>query len=91
MSVRNTKILNVSLPPEMYEAIEQVAREESRTKSELIREAFRQYQFNRRWRSLREWGDETALRFDIRSDEDVEESWAEGGRFARSRMDNHAT
>ena len=73
MSSRNTKILNVSLPPEMYDEVEQVAREESRTKSELIREAFRQYQFNRRWRSLRQWGEETALRLHIQSDEDVEE------------------
>ena len=73
MSVRNTKILNVSLPPEMYDAVEQVAREESRTKSELMREAFRQYQFNRRWRSLRQWGEETALRLRIQSEEDVEE------------------
>ena len=73
MSVRNTRILNISLPPEMYDAIEQVAREESRTKSELIREAFRQYQFNRRWRSLRQWGEETARRLDIRSDEGIEE------------------
>ena len=73
MSNRSTKILNISLPPEMYDAIEQVAREESRTKSELIREAFRQYQFNRRWKSLRQWGEETALRLGIQSDEDVEE------------------
>jgi len=73
MSTRSTKVLNISLPPEMYEAIEQVAQEESRTKSELMREAFRQYQFNRRWRSLREWGENTALRLGIQSDDDVEE------------------
>jgi CopG family transcriptional regulator/antitoxin EndoAI len=72
MAVRATKILNISLPPEMYEEIEQMAREESRTKSELMREAFRQYQFNRRWRLLRRWGEETALRLGIQSDDDVE-------------------
>jgi CopG family transcriptional regulator/antitoxin EndoAI len=72
MSVRTTRILNISLPPEMYEEIEQMAREESRTKSELMREAFRQYRFNRQWRLLRRWGDETALRLGIQSDDDVE-------------------
>jgi len=72
MAVRSTKILNISLPPEMYDEIEQVAREESRTKSELIREAFRQYQFARQWRLLRGWGEATASRLDIQSDEDVE-------------------
>jgi CopG family transcriptional regulator/antitoxin EndoAI len=72
VAVRTTKILNVSLPPEMYEEIEQMAREESRTKSELMREAFRQYRFNRRWRLLRRWGEETALRLGVQSDDDVE-------------------
>ena len=72
MGVRLTRVLNVSLPPEMYDEIDQVAREESRTKSELIREAFRQYQFNRKWRLLRRWGEETVLRLGIETDEDVE-------------------
>ena len=72
MGVRNTKILNISLPPEMYEEIQRVAREEHRTKSELIREAFRQYQFNRRWQVLRRWGEDTALRLGIESGEDIE-------------------
>ena len=72
MSTRSTRILNISLPPEMYDEIEQVAREESRTKSELMREAFRQYQFNRRWGLLRRWGEDTALRLGIETDEDVE-------------------
>jgi CopG family transcriptional regulator/antitoxin EndoAI len=74
MPNRSTKVLNVSVPPEMYDAVEQIAREESRTKSELIREAFRQYQFNRRWQMLRDWGEATASRLRIQSDEDVEEA-----------------
>jgi CopG family transcriptional regulator/antitoxin EndoAI len=72
MAVRATRILNISLPPQMYEEIEQIAREENRTKSELMREAFRQYRFNRQWRLLRRWGEETALRLGIQSDDDVE-------------------
>ena len=36
------------------------------------REAFRQYQFNRRWQVLRRWGEDTAERLDITSDEDIE-------------------
>lgn len=72
MTVRTTRILNVSLPPEMYAEIEEMAREESRTKSELIREAFRQYRFNRQWSRLRRWGDETATRFGILNEDDVE-------------------
>ena len=72
MNMRSTKVLNVSMPPDMYEEVTRVAREEQRTKSELIREAFRQYQFNRQWQVLRRWGDDTAARLGIASDEDIE-------------------
>ena len=40
---RKTKILNISLSKGLYEEIENIAKGESRTKSELIREAFRKY------------------------------------------------
>jgi metal-responsive CopG/Arc/MetJ family transcriptional regulator len=72
MTGRTTRILNVSLPPEMYAEIEQMARTESRTKSELMREAFREYRFSRQWTMLRRWGEETASGFGIISDADVE-------------------
>ena len=37
MSMQSTKVLNVSMPPDMYEEVTRVAREEQCTKSELIR------------------------------------------------------
>ncbi len=37
MSMRSTRVLNVSIPPDMYKKVTRVAREEQRTKSELIR------------------------------------------------------
>ncbi len=40
-SSRKTRVISISGPPEMYEAIEEAARAEQRTKSELMREAFR--------------------------------------------------
>ena len=52
---RKTRVLNISLPPEMYADIEEIADAENRTKSELMREAFRHYQFTRRWRLIRQW------------------------------------
>ncbi|MGB9825765.1 MAG: ribbon-helix-helix protein, CopG family [Desulfofundulus sp.] len=47
--MRETVIWTVSLPPQMAEKAEALARLENRSKSELIREALRQYI------SLREW------------------------------------
>ncbi len=66
------RILNVSVPPELYELIEEVAQAENRTKSELIREAFRHYQFIRHWRTIRLWGSETAAQLGIHTDEELE-------------------
>ena len=47
---RNTDTITFSLPPEMAEHMRQVAGEESRTVSELLREAIRLYMEEREWR-----------------------------------------
>jgi hypothetical protein len=57
----------------MYESIEAIAAAENRTKSELLREAFRHYQFVRRWRLIRQWGNETALQLNMATDEELEQ------------------
>ena len=47
---RTTKIITFSLPPEMEKQLRQVVREENRTVSELLREAFSLYMEEREWR-----------------------------------------
>jgi hypothetical protein len=42
--MRTTKTISVSLPPRQFKEMEQVARRENRTLSELVRESFRRYQ-----------------------------------------------
>lgn len=41
--MRTTEIITVSLPPEMLKRFEEVRKRESRTRSELMREALRVY------------------------------------------------
>jgi metal-responsive CopG/Arc/MetJ family transcriptional regulator len=41
--MRSTALLTMSLPPRMARQVEKVAKEESRTKSELLRETIRLY------------------------------------------------
>ena len=65
-------IINVSMPPAMAKRVEKLAKEENRTKSELLREAFRVYEWRRDWAQIRSWGKETAKKMGIKSDEDVE-------------------
>jgi len=69
--MRSTKIWNISLPPEMAKAAEQTAKAEARTRSELIREALRQYLWGRRWRALRQYGEQKSRAMGIR-EEDVD-------------------
>ena len=47
---RRSKVITFSLPPQMAEQVRQVMAEESRTMSELIREALRLYMEDREWR-----------------------------------------
>ena len=47
---RNRKTVTVSLPPDMEGRLRQVAAEEDRTVSELLREAFSLYLEEREWR-----------------------------------------
>ena len=46
---RNTKTITFSLPPDMAQQVQAVMKEESRTMSELIREALRNYMEEREW------------------------------------------
>lgn len=65
-------IINISMPPAMAKRVTKLAKEENRTKSELFREAFRLYEWKRDWVKIRAWGQETARKMRIKSDEDVE-------------------
>jgi predicted transcriptional regulator len=47
--MRTTETLTISLPPAMAKQMERVQKEENRTRSELLREAWRQY-FESRYR-----------------------------------------
>ena len=42
--MRTTKVITITMPPEMAEEAARLAKQENRTTSELFREAFRRYQ-----------------------------------------------
>lgn len=70
--MRTTKPITVSLPDNLLRETQRVAREESRTRSELIRDALRQYLASRRWQRLRQWGAETAERLGLKTEADLQ-------------------
>ncbi|MEK7570676.1 MAG: ribbon-helix-helix protein, CopG family [Patescibacteria group bacterium] len=65
-------IINISVPAQLEKKIKDLAAEEDKTISELLREAFRVYQFQRDWSKVRRWGDETTRKMGIESYDDIE-------------------
>lgn len=70
---RTTKIVNFSLPPEIYEDVNELARQTQTPRSQILREALKQYVVSeRRWQQIRKWGEETAGELKIKDEDDVE-------------------
>lgn len=70
--MRTTKPIAVSLPAGLLREMERVAKEETRTRSDLIRDALQQYLASRRWQRLRKWGAETAERLGLKTEADLQ-------------------
>jgi len=69
--MRTTRVLSLSLPPDLVREAERIAKQEGRTRSELFREALRRYIEERRWRGLQRYGAGRARRVGM-SEGDVE-------------------
>lgn len=65
-------IINISVPQAIAKQITKTAKEENKTKSELMREAFRVYKRKSDWARFRLLGEETAIRMNIKTYDDVE-------------------
>jgi len=54
--MRATRTVSVTLPPAMLKRAQSIARRESRTMSELVREALRQYERRAWWDEVNAYG-----------------------------------
>ena len=70
--MRTTTPITISLPSDLLRETQRLAKEEDRTRSDLIREALRQYLVSRRWQRLRQWGAETAERLGLKTEADLQ-------------------
>ena len=70
--MRATKVIMISLQAALLDKTQLLARQEDRSRGELIRKALRQYLASRRWQRLRRWGAETADRLRLKSAGDLE-------------------
>ena len=58
--MRATKLVTISLTPKLLKRAEKAAKEERRTRSELLREALRRYLEDREWNSIYRYGEKKA-------------------------------
>ncbi len=54
---RTTKTISLSIPPGMAKKIQELMKEEDRTRSELIREALRRYVEEQEWKKIYRYGE----------------------------------
>ena len=57
---RATKTITFSLPPEMAERVDEVMKQQGRSRSEFLREALLRYIEECEWRQLLQYGEERA-------------------------------
>ena len=71
--VRQSKIVNMSLPPEILKRVGELARKKGVSRSEILREALKQYIISERlWQQIYKWGEESAKRLGIKDERDVD-------------------
>jgi len=70
--LRLSKIISFSIMPDFLREVEKVAKEENRTKSELIREALRRYLEDREWEKLTRYARRKSAETGIKTEEDIQ-------------------
>lgn len=70
---RQTKVVNLSLPADVFAEVDRMAKEERKPRSEILREALKRYVASeKRWQQIRKWGEQTAEKYGIKDEDDVE-------------------
>lgn len=54
--MKTSKNISITMPTDMLREVEKTAEREGRTISELLRETYRQYQWQKRWNEVNAYG-----------------------------------
>ena len=71
--MRSTIVINISAAPKLAREIGRQAKKEGKTKSELLRNAFESYMFDRRLREFQKVGSVLAEKLGLESYDDIED------------------
>jgi len=70
---RQTKIINMSLPKDLYSDLEKISTNRGVSRSQILKEALDRYiDDQKRWIQIRKWGEETAAKLGIKDEDDIE-------------------
>jgi len=70
---RQTKIVNMSLPLDIYNQADEIAKKRGVSRSEILKKALEVYIMQeKRWELIYKWGEEKAKELKIKDEEDVE-------------------
>jgi CopG family transcriptional regulator/antitoxin EndoAI len=84
--VRTSQTFTISLPPDLAAEVDRLAAEEHRSRSELFREAFRQYiNSRRRWERILEFGPRAAAEAGLRDEAEINAAVDQAVREVRLR------
>lgn len=71
--MRKTKIINMSLNEDLYKKIDEIAKRRNTSRSQIFKESIINYLNDiNRWDEIRKWGEITANKYNIKSDDGVE-------------------
>jgi predicted transcriptional regulator len=74
-AVRPSHTFTISLPPDLADEVDQLAKEEHRSRSELFREAFRRYvNSQHRWERILEFGPQVAAASGLDTEAEIDEA-----------------
>ena len=71
---RKSKVLSLSVPPGIARELDNMAKAEDKSRSEIFKDMFKTYKESiaeREWRELFSFGKETAKRFKIKDEEEL--------------------
>lgn len=69
--LRNTAVISISLSPEILAILEQLTRQTSKTRSEIVKDLLVSYHQDKSWEQIFSWGRQTKEKFRIKSEEDI--------------------
>ncbi|WP_161847601.1 ribbon-helix-helix protein, CopG family [Athalassotoga saccharophila] len=68
----NTRIVNMSIPLDIYDKVDKMARKRKTSKSSILKEALERYIIEEeKWNLIYKWGEEKSKSLGIRDEKDV--------------------